>query len=75
MVSGEVNNIMEMADQVMDQLIEEHQIQNQEVMVEDNGFAIHGGTDSSSTIPFVQQGQVQTENLLLKTREWFKPLW
>jgi len=51
----------------MDQLIEEHQIQNNEVMVEDNGSAIHGGIDSS-TVSSLQQGQGANRELIIENQ-------
>jgi hypothetical protein len=68
---GEVNNIMQMADQMMNQLIEENQIQDQEAMVEDNGSAIHGGADSS-IVPFLQQGQGANRELIIENKRVFQ---
>jgi len=68
---GEVNNIMQMADQMMMQLIEENQIQDQEAMVEDNGSAIHGGADFS-IVPLLQQGQGANRELIIENKRVFQ---
>ena len=52
---GEINNIVEMADQVMDQLIEAHQ--NQGAVEEDQNFAVISEATSSFSAPILQPAQ------------------
>jgi len=52
---GEINNIVEMADQVMDQLIEAHQ--NQGAVEEDQNSAVISEATSSFSTPILQPEQ------------------